>query len=438
MAGAWETVLQQAARRFEATARLTWVDYTHLDLTRVFAAAVQSVYGLSLPRVSVPSLSLPSAEPQASIHPVDMVQHGVKPLESPRQLSATSSELQQLREVRRNAYPDYPEYDRHIAFYVDCKLTVIGIDGVRILMAFRIEPQPDNVGADAAMQPEQQDDEASEAELPELVADSDDEEDFVPCWEEDVPDHVANVIASCFTLRASPMDADPDSDEEPPSLMEDSSDDDDVYEELTIMTQTEPEVEAALDSEPLAAGACYALRAEDPSADNLQQPDCPSDDQELKDGTAMPLREHEDEIPDWRELRRQRQAAGRLHLIEWPHTGAFGAPNEKHLGRESPREKVTSKFINPKDSKQPHHWAISEDWKDKEGFAALMDSDPEWYAWGLDDLRAVDAEPYDFQLVDYNPVFKRQYHLAHREQEWANNWVKKLEKAGIVGEIESP
>eukprot|EP00873_Tetraselmis_striata_P037454 jgi/Tetstr1/457718/TSEL_004249.t1 len=67
-----------------------------------------------------------------------------------------------------------------------------------------------------------------------------------------------------------------------------------------------------------------------------------------------------------------------------------------------------------------------------------MDSDPGWYAWGLDDLRAVDAEPYDFQLVDYNPVFKRQYHLAHREQEWANDWVKKLEKAGIVGEIESP
>eukprot|EP00873_Tetraselmis_striata_P012634 jgi/Tetstr1/432898/TSEL_002340.t1 len=125
---------------------------------------------------------------------------------------------------------------------------------------------------------------------------------------DDVPGHVANVIASCFTLRASPMDADYDTDEELPDLMEDSSDDDDVYEELTIMTQTEP------DSEPLAAGACYALRAEGPSADNLQEPDCPSDDEELEDGTAVPLREHEDEIPDWRELRRQRQAAGRLHL----------------------------------------------------------------------------------------------------------------------------
>eukprot|EP00873_Tetraselmis_striata_P039742 jgi/Tetstr1/460006/TSEL_005328.t1 len=135
MAVAWKTVLQQAVHRFEATAQLTWVDYSHLDLTRVFAAAVQSVYGLSLPRISVPPLSLPSVEPQASIHPVDVVQHGVKPLESRRQLSATSSELQQMREVQRSAYPDYPEYDRHSAFYVDCKFTVIVIGGVRILMA---------------------------------------------------------------------------------------------------------------------------------------------------------------------------------------------------------------------------------------------------------------------------------------------------------------
>eukprot|EP00873_Tetraselmis_striata_P004972 jgi/Tetstr1/425236/TSEL_001520.t1 len=68
-----------------------------------------------------------------------------------------------------------------------------------------------------------------------------------------------------------------------------------------------------------------------------------------------------------------------------------------------------------------------------------MDSDPELYAWGLDDLRAVGVEPYyDFHLVDYNLVFKRQYHLSHREQEWANDWVKKLEKVCIVGEIESP
>eukprot|EP00873_Tetraselmis_striata_P037387 jgi/Tetstr1/457651/TSEL_004232.t1 len=38
-------------------------------------------------------------------------------------------------EMQRSAYPDYPEYDRHSAFYVDCKLTVIVIGGVRIMMA---------------------------------------------------------------------------------------------------------------------------------------------------------------------------------------------------------------------------------------------------------------------------------------------------------------
>eukprot|EP00873_Tetraselmis_striata_P015805 jgi/Tetstr1/436069/TSEL_002663.t1 len=89
--------------------------------------------------------------------------------------------------------------------------------------------QPDNAGADAAMQPEQHDDGTSEAELPELVADSDDEEDFMPCLEKDVPDHVANVIASCFALHASPMDADPHSDVELPDMVADSDDDDDVH-----------------------------------------------------------------------------------------------------------------------------------------------------------------------------------------------------------------
>eukprot|EP00873_Tetraselmis_striata_P007829 jgi/Tetstr1/428093/TSEL_018148.t1 len=135
MAVAWEAVLQQAVRRFEATARLTWVDYTHRDLTRVFAAAVQSVYGLSLPRVGVPPLSSPPAKPQANIHTVDVVQYGVQPLETRRRLSAASSELRQLRKAQRNAFPDYPEYDRHSAFYVACKLTIIVIGGVRILMA---------------------------------------------------------------------------------------------------------------------------------------------------------------------------------------------------------------------------------------------------------------------------------------------------------------
>ena len=68
----------------------------------------------------------------------------------------------------------------------------------------------------------------------------------------------------------------------------------------------------------------------------------------------------------------------------------------------------------------------------------MMDSDPECYAWGLGDLRSVKHPPYDFELLDYNPVFKRQYHLARKEQEWADDWVKKLEDAGIVRESRSP
>eukprot|EP00873_Tetraselmis_striata_P007472 jgi/Tetstr1/427736/TSEL_017860.t1 len=110
-------------------------DMTPEHAARWLEAPVQSVYGLSLPRVNVPPLSSSHAEPQASIHPVDVVQHGVQPLETRRRLSATSSELRQLRKAQRSAFPDHPEYDRHNVFYVDCKLTVIVIGGVRILMA---------------------------------------------------------------------------------------------------------------------------------------------------------------------------------------------------------------------------------------------------------------------------------------------------------------
>ncbi len=35
-------------------------------------------------------------------------------------------------------------------------------------------------------------------------------------------------------------------------------------------------------------------------------------------------------------------------------------------------------------------------------------------------------------------MFARQYHLAHREHEFAETWVKELENAGIVREVESP
>ena len=45
---------------------------------------------------------------------------------------------------------------------------------------------------------------------------------------------------------------------------------------------------------------------------------------------------------------------------------------------------------------------------------------------------------YSIKLTDPKPVFVRQYHLAHREQEFAETWVKELEEAGIVREVESP
>ena len=41
-------------------------------------------------------------------------------------------------------------------------------------------------------------------------------------------------------------------------------------------------------------------------------------------------------------------------------------------------------------------------------------------------------------LTDPKPIFARQYHLAHREHEFAETWVKELENAGIVREVESP
>eukprot|EP00873_Tetraselmis_striata_P037700 jgi/Tetstr1/457964/TSEL_044477.t1 len=207
MAVAWETVLQQAVRRFEPTARLTWVDYTHLDLTRVFAAAVQSVYDTGCDYSGVHRRVVDRMKPgevHATLQSMSMQGIGGK------------MEMQRL--VGRISYVINPDTDWERKFEWP-SFAILAGEHLPVVI-FRIELQPDDVGADAAVQPEQQNDEASEAELPELVADSDDEEDFVPCWVEDVPGHVANVIASCFTLRASPMDADSDSDEELPGLIE--------------------------------------------------------------------------------------------------------------------------------------------------------------------------------------------------------------------------
>ena len=45
---------------------------------------------------------------------------------------------------------------------------------------------------------------------------------------------------------------------------------------------------------------------------------------------------------------------------------------------------------------------------------------------------------YSIKLTDPKIVFARQYYLAHREHEFAETWVKELEEAGIVREVEIP
>ena len=44
-----------------------------------------------------------------------------------------------------------------------------------------------------------------------------------------------------------------------------------------------------------------------------------------------------------------------------------------------------------------------------------MDSKPEWFAWGLKDLRDVKGVEYSVSLSNPRPIFARQYHLAHCE-----------------------
>ena len=68
----------------------------------------------------------------------------------------------------------------------------------------------------------------------------------------------------------------------------------------------------------------------------------------------------------------------------------------------------------------------------------MMDSDPDWYAWGLNDLKEVKGVEYSIELIVLKPIFARQYHLAHREHEFAETWVKELGNTGIVREVESP
>jgi hypothetical protein len=57
---------------------------------------------------------------------------------------------------------------------------------------------------------------------------------------------------------------------------------------------------------------------------------------------------------------------------------------------------------------------------------------------GFERLKEVKGVEYSIELTDPKPIFARQYHLAHREHEFAETWVKELESADIVCEVESP
>jgi hypothetical protein len=111
--------------------------------------------------------------------------------------------------------------------------------------------------------------------------------------------------------------------------------------------------------------------------------------------------------------------------------------NPKFTGQPEPTVKIPSKLTSAKDGSQ-HAWKVGESFKKAAELVAVMDEHPETYAWGLNDLREVHGVEYRIELEDYNPVWQRQYHLARREQEFADGWVRELETAGLVSEVESP
>jgi hypothetical protein len=111
--------------------------------------------------------------------------------------------------------------------------------------------------------------------------------------------------------------------------------------------------------------------------------------------------------------------------------------NPRSTGKSDDVTRLPSILKSAKDG-NTHKWVIGTDFKLKKEFAAMMDSNPKWYAWGLNDLKEVKGVEYSITLTDPTPVFAREYHLAHREQEFAKTWVMELEESGIVREVESP
>ena len=127
---------------------------------------------------------------------------------------------------------------------------------------------------------------------------------------------------------------------------------------------------------------------------------------------------------------RYRQEAGAGHCL-------YQLANQRADGKAEEICKVPSQLKSAKDG-TPHEWQIGDSFQQKQEFVSMLDRHPEWYAWGLKDLRAVRGFEYSISLSDSRPVFAKQYHLAHRESEFAENWVKELEEAGMVREVESP
>lgn len=111
--------------------------------------------------------------------------------------------------------------------------------------------------------------------------------------------------------------------------------------------------------------------------------------------------------------------------------------NMTFTGQAEETVAVPSRLKSTKDGTQ-HEWQIGASFGMAKELAKRMDQDPLNYAWGLHDLRTVKHEPVKFELIDENPVFRKQYHLAKREQDFADEWVKELEKHGLVKEIKSP
>ena len=142
---------------------------------------------------------------------------------------------------------------------------------------------------------------------------------------------------------------------------------------------------------------------------------------------------------DWMEFTQETATAmdARYRDSAEPGECLYTLANAKADGNAEEVSKVPSRMKSAKDGSQ-HEWQIGAGFQLKREFAEMMDSNLEWYAWGLNDLRSVSGTEYAITLSDDKPIFAKQYHLAHRESEFAESWVKELEEAGLVREVESP